>query len=91
VLPIQARLLWQHIAVSPVSISDYYIGFPSMHVAMPVIALWYIRQQKQLFGVLIVFDLLIVLGVLLLEWHYFLDILGGIAVAVAAIAVTRNS
>jgi hypothetical protein len=90
VLPIRAHLLFQHAAIPElytVQIADYYIGFPSMHVAMPVIALWFTRRWKKLTAWLVGFDLFLMLGIVLLEWHYFLDIVGGILVGVAAIAL----
>jgi hypothetical protein len=90
VLPMRAQLLWQHAAIPElytVQIADYYIGFPSMHVAMPVIALWFTRRWKKLTAWLVGFDLFLILGIVLLEWHYLLDIVGGILVGIAAIAL----
>jgi hypothetical protein len=94
VLPIRASLLWQHAAIPElftVQIADYYIGFPSMHVAMPMIALWFCRKWKALFVILFLFDIFIVLGVLLLEWHYFMDVIGGMVVAGLAIVANELS
>lgn len=88
VLPIRAALLWKHAAVPElytVQIADYYIGFPSMHVAMPVIALWFCRKWRLLFGTLFLFDVFLVLGIVLLQWHYLMDIVGGVAVALLGI------
>jgi hypothetical protein len=89
-LPVRAQLLWQHFPtpeLRQVGVSDYYIGFPSMHVAMPIIALWFLRRWRRLAALLVVFDFFIIVGIVLLEWHYFLDILGGISVAALAIAI----
>ena len=45
------------------------------------------RQQKRIVMVLAAYDVLLVAAILLLEWHYAVDIIGGIAVAIAAIAL----
>lgn len=42
-------------------------------------------------AVLAVYDLLLIPAILLLEWHYFLDIFGGIAVAAAVWVVNESS
>ena len=93
VIAVRARLIWQHIQIpelASVDLPDYYIGFPSMHVALPAITLWFLRKRKRVVGLLIALDLLLVMGIVLYEWHYFVDILGGIAVAAIAIAVTSR-
>jgi hypothetical protein len=38
-----------------------------------------------LFGILFLFDVFLVLGIVLLQWHYLTDIAGGVAVALLAI------
>lgn len=90
VVPLRAQLLWKHAALPggiQVQLADYYIGFPCMHVAMPAIALWFLRRWRRMAALLLAFDLLIILGIVLLEWHYFLDILGGVGAAAVAIAL----
>jgi hypothetical protein len=60
---------------------DYYIAFPSMHIAIPAIVAVYLRRWKRVFYTLVAVDVLIVATVILLEWHYVLDVIGGLAVA----------
>lgn len=66
---------------------DYYIGFPSMHIVQPLIVLWFFRTRKRLLTLLIAFDILLVPAILLLEEHYFVDLIAAVPVAALAIAI----
>jgi len=68
--------------------ADYNIAFPCMHIALAVIAWWFCREWKRIAGVLFVYNVVLIPSILLLEWHYVVDVLGGIAVASLAIAIT---
>jgi hypothetical protein len=80
----QAGRLWTGKGVGGVSL-DYYIAFPSMHIAAPLIVAWFLRPWKRILGFLLVIDLIIAIAVVLLEWHYIVDMLGGVAVAASSI------
>jgi hypothetical protein len=90
----KARMLWAHRLTSdvvPVNIVDYYIGFPCMHVALPSIAIWFLRPWKRIALFLVVFDgMLLVPSIILLEWHYLVDLPAGFAVAFLAIRLTER-
>jgi hypothetical protein len=60
---------------------DYYVAFPSMHIAIPTIVAIFLRRWKRVFYALLALDALIVGTVILLEWHYILDVIGGLAIA----------
>jgi PAP2 superfamily len=60
---------------------DYYIAFPSMHIAIVTIVAVFLRRWKRVFYTLLACDALILATVILLEWHYILDLVGGLAVA----------
>lgn len=81
---LKARLLWTHRLV-PIIDTDYYIGFPCMHIAQPMIALWFLRKWKRIVVALVSYDIFLVASILLLEQHYFVDLLGGALVAALAI------
>ena len=88
-LVMRARMLWAHnitsavIAVNP---EDYYISFPSLHVALPIIAIWFARPWKRIaLLMLAIYVLLLLPSVLLLEWHYLVDFFAGFATAFLAI------
>jgi hypothetical protein len=66
---------------------DYWIGFPSLHIAEPIIALWYLRKWKRIATLLVVFEIFLAPSILLLEQHYLVDLLGGIIMAVVAILI----
>lgn len=85
----RAQLLWAH-ALSPditvVNTFDYFISFPCLHVALPSIAIWFLRPWKKIALILLAFDgILLVPAIILLEWHYLIDLLGGFAVAFLSI------
>jgi hypothetical protein len=70
--------------------SGYYIAFPSMHIALPVIAMWLMRRWPKVFWLLAAYNVIVVVAVLILEWHYAIDLVGGIAVAVLALAIVGS-
>ena len=76
----KAASLWAGHGVGLIGL-DYYIAFPSMHIAIPTIVAVFLRRWKRIFYMLLAVDILIVAAVILLEWHYVLDVIGGLAVA----------
>ncbi|MGA9040920.1 MAG: phosphatase PAP2 family protein [Terriglobales bacterium] len=82
---LNSQALWNHVPIARIS-TDYYIAFPCMHIAQPLIALWFLRRWKRIVIILAAYDLLLLAAIILLEWHYVVDILGGILVALVAIA-----
>jgi PAP2 superfamily len=85
-----AVMLSRHVPIRRIS-TDYFIAFPCMHIAQPLIVMWFLRRWNRMLIVLGVYDMLLIVAILLLEWHYFVDILGGIVVAAVAIAITAVS
>jgi len=69
--------------------TDYFIAFPSLHVALPIVVLWFMRPWRRIFYILVVYDIVLVPVILLLEWHYVVDLLGGVLLAAAAIFVNN--
>ena len=76
--------------VATVNLADYYIGFPSMHIAMPLIAIWFLRKWRGVAVILLCFDVLLVISIVALQWHYLVDIVGGALVAGLAILINRK-
>lgn len=68
---------------------DYFIGFPSLHVGMVILAWWFLREWKLPGIVASLYLALVIPSVLLVEWHYLVDVFGGVAVAAASIAITN--
>jgi PAP2 superfamily len=85
-----ALALWNHVPTHRIS-TDYFIAFPCMHIAQPLIALWFLRRWRRMVIVLFTYDSLLIVAILFLEWHYLVDILAGGVVAAAAIAISANS
>lgn len=90
----RAHTLWTHnLAPGVIDIvsQDYFISFPSLHVALPIIGLWFIRPWKFIAYVLLAgYVFLMLPAILLLEWHYLVDFLGGFAAASLAIWITEQ-
>jgi hypothetical protein len=80
-----SQALWAHAGIARIS-TDYYIALPCMHIAQPLIVLWFLRHWKRAVMVLAAYDLLLVVAILFLEWHYLVDILASVPVAGLAIA-----
>ncbi len=85
-----AQRLWNHVPIHRIS-TDYFIAFPCMHIAQPLIVLWFLRRWKRMVIVLCAYDVLLTASILLLEFHYFVDILGGVLVAAIAVFVTARN
>jgi membrane-associated phospholipid phosphatase len=64
--------------------------FPSMHVAMAVTATWALRHRPRTFPVYVGWTLAICLSTLTTKQHYFLDIIGGLAVVVGVAIADRR-
>jgi len=90
----KSRMIWAHGPEATKSMAgpdDYYISFPSLHVALPLVAIWFLRPWKRLawiYSVYYVFWLLP--SIFLLEWHYFIDFFGGIATAAVVLWIAGN-
>ena len=82
-----AQGLGKHLPRGRISF-DYFIGFPCMHIAQPLVVMWFLRRWKKMVIALAAYDALLVAAIVFLEWHYLVDILGGILVAVIAIVLT---
>lgn len=83
------RMLWAHDLTSnltSVNALDYFISFPCMHVALPTIAIWFLRPWKKIAFIFLALDgTLLIPSIVLLNWHYLVDLLGGFAVALLSI------
>jgi len=71
--------------------TDYFIAFPCLHIAQPLVVLWFLRRWKRILAVLIAYDIVLIFAILLLEWHYFVDVIGGVLVAALAIWLNHKS
>jgi hypothetical protein len=76
--------------VREVGVGDYYISFPSLHAALPIIALWFLRRWKRIQKLALFLYCLLLPALVFLGWHYIVDILGGWGVAALSIAVTES-
>jgi hypothetical protein len=85
-----ALALWNHVPIHRIS-TDYFIAFPCMHIAQPLIVMWFLRRWRRMVIALCAYDALLVMSILLLQWHYVVDIIGGVLVAGIAIAMVESS
>src|SRR6185369_280574 len=64
---------------------EYYISFPCMHIAQPLIAMWFLRRWRRMLIFLGIVNLILIFAIVILEWHYFADIIGGIVLAAISV------
>jgi membrane-associated phospholipid phosphatase len=93
-LTMRIRELWAHHLTGDllqVSVLDYFISFPSMHAALPIFAIWFLRPWKRMSILLTMIYLGLLLPALVfLEWHYVIDIVGGMALALLSIWLSER-
>lgn len=89
VLTARMKQLWAHNLTSDVrdvGIGDYYISFPSLHAALPLISIWFLRRWRKICLVALgIYVTLLLPSLILLEWHYIIDVFGGFGVALISI------
>jgi membrane-associated phospholipid phosphatase len=89
VLTARMKELWAHHLtpdVRDVGVGDYYVSFPSLHAAIPLIAIWFLRRWRRISLVALgIYGALLLPSLILLEWHYIVDVFGGFGVALLTI------
>lgn len=68
----------------------YYVAFPSLHVAQPLIVAWFLRRWRVVSTVIVSYCILLIPAIIILQWHYLVDILAGIALALLAILIVSD-
>jgi len=63
----------------------YYVAFPSLHMAQPLIAAWFLRKWDRVSIIVFGYCILLAPAIVILQWHYVVDIIGGLAVAALAV------
>ena len=81
-----AAALYHHAGWSDPALG-YFVAFPSVHVAQPFIAGWFLRRWKGVSLIIFGYCALLVPAILILRWHYFVDIVAGLGIAALAIAI----
>ena len=71
--------------ISPANVKGL-IGFPSFHAVLAVLPLWSVRRLRAVRLPLALFNLLMLAATPIQGGHHLVDVLGGIAVAVFAMA-----
>jgi hypothetical protein len=80
---LEASFLWENYQARTAAIGGGISAFPSMHVAIAVwVALAFKERGWGPIG--IPFAILTAMGAITLGWHYSMDLVGGLAVALAA-------
>jgi membrane-associated phospholipid phosphatase len=52
--------------------------------------MWFLRPWKRIVAALTAVNVVLVAAILLLEWHYLVDVLGGVVVAMLAVLVVNR-
>ena len=79
-----ARARWEHVPLDRIS-TDYFIAFPCVHISAPLVVTWFLRRWKRILVFLLTYDVLLIVSIILLEWHYVVDVLAGILITALAI------
>jgi len=83
------RLLFSRAGIPSID-TDYYISLPCLHIALPLIMLWFVRNWRRMFAVLLVYDAILFISIILLEQHYLIDLIAGMIAAAVAIALVQS-
>jgi len=70
---------------------DYFVGFPCLHITQPLIVLWFLRKSRGAVALLASYDVIMIAAILLLQQHYLVDLVGGVCVAILAVAISDLS
>lgn len=84
-----AAALYHHRVWMPPALG-YFIAFPSMHVAQPFIAGWFLRRWRRVSMLIFGYCGLLVPAIVVLQWHYFVDIVAGLMIAALAILMVEG-
>jgi hypothetical protein len=79
-----ASVLYHHRGWMPPALG-YFVAFPSMHVVQPFIAGWFLRRWRRVSLIVFGYCGLLVPAIVILQWHYFVDIIAGLMIAALAI------
>lgn len=66
------------------------VTFPSYHAVMAVAVTYAVREYRWLLYPALVLNSVVMVGALFVGGHYFIDLIGGIAIALVAIAIVRR-
>ena len=66
------------------------IAFPSFHVVWAILLTYACRGRKIIFYSMAVFNIILIASTVLLGWHYFMDVIGGVILAVTAILFSEK-
>ena len=85
----RAQEIWEHTSLITTA-GGYYISFPSMHVVKPAVALWYLRSSRRIVLLLVAYLFVLLFAIVVLEMHYVVDILAGLAIAAFVIRISDH-
>jgi hypothetical protein len=91
----QSTLLWlqgeiTHELSSGKIMPTYYVGFPSMHVAQPLIAAWFLRKRRYFARIVVIYTIVLIPSIFLLEEHYFMDVIAAFPLATLSIWIIEG-
>lgn len=74
-----------HHYLAPTTDQGGMVAFPSFHVVWAVLLTHLVWKQRWLFYPVLLLNSLVILSTVLLGWHYFMDVVGGILLAFLAL------
>ena len=85
----RTQAIWAGLPLHNIS-SDYYIAFPCMHIAQSLILLWFLKGWRRTRYVMWTYNIVLVAAIILLQWHYVVDILAGAVLAGFAVIIVDS-
>jgi membrane-associated phospholipid phosphatase len=62
-----------------------------MHVVKPALVMWFLRDERRTVAALAIYEVLLIGAIVLLEYHYIVDIVAGFAIIAGMIALDRRA
>lgn len=79
-----------HDFIRPTVSDGGLIAFPSFHVIWAVLLTNACRSKKIIFYPLMIYNVVLIISTVLLGWHYLIDVIGGIVLAVLTIEAVEG-
>ncbi len=70
---------------APLDGAAYFVGLPSLHVALSVLMQWYLRSRRFVFWAFLPINGMMLASTWLLGWHYLADVVTGVLVVPIAL------
>lgn len=78
-----------HHYIQPTTTQGGMIAFPSLHVVYAIVCTYVVRNKWWLFIPLAIINFITIVSTVMLGWHYLIDALGGIVLAIVSLLLVK--